>query len=77
MTSCLTALRLPRVLGVFAGFFWAGVLVLLPGQDKEKSIVNSLFATYKSPVCHIILGRAGIGAPFWKYYFQLAVSFNL
>ena len=35
--------------------------------------INSLFAIYKLPVCHIILGRTGIGAPFWKYYFQLAV----
>ena len=31
---------------------------------------------YKPPVCHIILGRTGIGAPFWKYYFQLAVYFT-
>ena len=31
---------------------------------------NSLFATYKSPVCHIILERTGIGAPFLEVLFS-------
>ena len=31
---------------------------------------NSLFATYKSPVCHIILERTGIGAPFLEILFS-------
>ena len=40
-------------------------------------VFNSLFATYKSPVCHIILEHTGMGASFWKYFFQLAVSLYL
>ena len=44
--------------------------------NLQKTTINSLFATYKPPVCHIILRCTGIGAPFWKYYFQLAVYFT-
>ena len=46
-------------------------------HPRCSSHINSLFATYKFLVCHIILERSGIGAPFWKYYFQIAVSFYL
>ena len=33
-------------------------------------MINSLFAMYKSHVCHIIWRRTGIGVPVWKYYFH-------
>ena len=36
----------------------------------ECMIINSFFATYKSPVCHIILERTGIGAPFLEVLFS-------
>ena len=34
------------------------------GAVAPMKIFNSLFAKYKSPVCHIILGHTGIGATF-------------
>ena len=40
-------------------------LSAFPLNDSEKNIYfNSLFAKYKIPVCHIILGHTGIGATF-------------
>ena len=38
--------------------------------DLIVLFVNSLFATYKSPVCHIILERTGIGVPFLEVLFS-------
>ena len=39
-------------------------------NTQVKMWFNSLFATYKSPVCHIILERTGIGAPFLEVLFS-------
>ena len=35
-----------------------------------KHYINSLFATYKSPVCHIILECTGTGAQFLEVLFS-------
>ena len=40
-----------------------------------KSSFNCLFATYKSPVCHIILERLGIGAPVLEELFSTSCIF--
>ena len=40
-------------------------------------VVNSLFAKYKFPVCHIILGTLELGRHLEVLYVQLAVSFYL
>ena len=44
------------------------------GQTLE--ILNSLFAKYKSPVCHIILGHTGIGATFRSTMFNSLYLFT-
>ena len=39
--------------------------VLTAQKDNFLHPLNSLFAIYKSPVCHIIWEHTGIGAQFW------------
>ena len=39
-------------------------------------IINSLFAKYKLPVCHIILGHTGIGATFRSIMFNSLYLFT-
>ena len=39
-------------------------------------LINSLFAKYKPPVCHIILGHIGIGATFRSTMFNSLYLFT-
>ena len=41
-----------------------------------ETLLNSLFAKYKSPVCHIILGHTGIGATFRSTMFNSLYLFT-
>ena len=42
----------------------------------KKSMINSLFAKYKFPMCHIILGHTGIGVTFRSTMFNSLYLFT-